>query len=128
MTIYLVAGDTGPSVTVSISDESGALDCTSATVTLRLRRDRSALTLLDVTGTLLTGLLQPDGTVDANPPYNVAGRGGRVRFDWPVGALNVTPGVYEAQVSVAFPASARQTVVERLLVVIDERFGAVPSP
>lgn len=126
-TIHLVAGDTRPSLIVSISDDSGALDCSGATVTLRWRREQSAMTLREITGTLLTGLTLADGTVDVGVPYNVAGRGGRVQFDWPAGALDVAPGIYEAQVQVAYSGSDRQTVYERLTCVVAPKFTAIPT-
>jgi hypothetical protein len=122
--ILLVTGDTRPTIVVSLANQGASpIDCTGATVTMRLRKTGAGTVLQTITGTLLTGLLGADGvTVDTSVPYNVAGRGGRMSFAWSAGQLDsLIAGDYEGEIRVVFADTSRQTVYETL------RFSVRPA-
>lgn len=114
-TIKLVQGDTRPQVVIDLKDQDGlAIDCTGSVVRMYFRKTGTTTLLQTITGTLLTGFRNSDGTLTTGSPYTVAGSGGRVSFNWPVGALNVDQGIYEGEVEITFPDTTIQTVYERI--------------
>lgn len=114
--IKLVQGDTKPHVKVVVRDDETkeVISVAGATVRLLFRKAGSTTLQATVTGTLLAGLEDDEGNVNANPPYDVAGSGGRVAFPWADGDLDCDPGQYEGEIKVTFADSTRQTVFELL--------------
>jgi hypothetical protein len=107
-----VRGDTRPQLKFTINDENTGtfVDITGATVLLKFRAAGSSTILFTRTGVLLTGLDQADGSITYDPPYNVAGAGGRVAFDFAAGNLDLDAGAYEGELEVTFYGGGVQTV------------------
>lgn len=97
--IKLTRNDT-PQIKVVINDEiTGApMDISGGTVKLRIRAIGSSATLLTLSGVLLAGLEQDDGSLNYTYPYSVVGSGGRVAFQFAVGQLSIPAGQYEGEV------------------------------
>jgi hypothetical protein len=113
--IKLVQGDTRPAVVISLKDQYGtAISCAGSTVRLYFKRAGSSSVLTTITGVLLTGYLNEDGTINIAEPYNVPGGGGRVSFSWPVGALDVPAGDYQGEVEITFSDGGIHTVFDVL--------------
>lgn len=113
--IRLVQGDTRPQLVVSLKDQRGAaINCTGGSVRFYFRRLGSTELLTTIVGTLLTGFVNDDDTINTAAPYNVAGAGGRASFSWPTGALDVPAGEYEGEVEVTFADGTIQTVYDIL--------------
>lgn len=110
--VKLVRGDTRPQLRFTINDENtGAfVDITGATVLLKFRASGSSAILFTRTGVLLSGLEQADGSITYAPPYDTAGAGGRVAFDFVAGNLDLDAGAYEGELEVTFSDGAIQTV------------------
>jgi len=125
--IKLVKGDTRPQLKVVVRDEGTkeVIDISGATsVRLLFRQAGSEVLQATLTGTLLTGFEEEDGTITTSAPYDVAGVGGRVVFPWSAGDLDCDPGQYEGEIKVTFADSTMQTVYEALKFVVRDRFGA----
>ncbi len=124
--LKLVQGDTRPQVkTVVKDDETGLpLDVSAATVRMLFRQAGNTLIQATLTGTLLTGLENADGTINTSAPYDVPGVGGRVVFPWVAGDLDCDPGDYEGEIKVTFADSTTQSVYEPLKFRVREKFGA----
>lgn len=114
--IPLVRNDTRPQVVANIRDEStgAVVDITGATASLYFRRVGSTTLQASVTGVILTGFEEDDGTINVSAPYDVAGAGGRVGFQWGEGDLDCEAGEYEGEIEVVFADGSRQTVYELL--------------
>jgi hypothetical protein len=113
--IKLVQGDTRPQIVVSLKNQLGsAIPCQGAVVKLYFRAEDSDTVLQTITGTLLPGFLNEDGSINDASPYNVVGAGGRVSFNWPAGALNVDAGNYQGEIEINFADGTIQTVYDIL--------------
>lgn len=114
--IKLVQGDTKPDITVALNERSTGdyidLSSSGASVVLKFRKRGTSTVLQTLTGTKLPGGLQADGTVDET--IVTPGAGGRVKFSWPAGALNVDPGYYEGELTITFADGTVQTVNDLL--------------
>lgn len=122
--IKLVQGDTKPALIVSLTDEStGApIDVSGATTRLKFRAAGGTTILSTLTATKLGGRVLTDGTVDATPPYDIPGKGGRVQFNWTPGSLDVDPGDYEGEIEITYDDSTVQTVYDVLKFKVREDF------
>lgn len=121
--LRLMQGDTLPSVIVTITDEvTGVVDISDPAKLpyMKFRQCGTTETLQNILGTKLPGVPAPDGSV--SPGTGLAGEGGRVRFDWPEGALDIPPGNYEGEVSVHEDALVI-TIPDRIQFVIREAFA-----
>lgn len=114
--IFLVQGDTKPNLVVSLTDETSAapIGMDGATVKLYMRAVGGTTILATLTGTLLTGKVNTDGSIDTTSPYDIAGSGGRVQFSWGASDLNQTEGDYEGEIEITFSDASIQTVYDRL--------------
>lgn len=112
--LRLVQGDTGPSVLVFLfePDTGAPVDAQASTVVMKFRRSGETTVLQTLNATLLTGTVTSDGQIDST--YSVPGSGGRVKFDWPSGALNIDPGDYEGEITMTTATGDRRTVYRRL--------------
>mgnify|MGYP003112125018 CR=1 FL=1 len=123
--IKLVQGDTKPALIVSLTDETTALPIgiSGATVKLKFRASGGTSTLATVTGSLLTGKVNTDGTIDTTSPYDVAGNGGRVQFQWGSSDLNQSAGDYEGEIEITFSDGSIQTVYDKVKFKLREDFS-----
>jgi hypothetical protein len=123
--IHLVRNDTRPQVVANVRDEStgAVIDLTGATARLYFRAVGATALQATVVGTLLTGYEEDDGTINVSAPYNVAGAGGRVGFQWAVGDLDCAAGEYEGEIEVTFGDGTKQTVFDPLKFKLREQFG-----
>lgn len=122
--IRLVQGDTKPALIVSLTDEnSGApIGMNGATVRMYFRALGDTTILVTLTGTLLAGVVQEDGTIDSTAPYDTPGAGGRVQFNWGSTDLNQAAGDYEGEIEITFSDGAKQTVYDLLKFKLREDF------
>jgi hypothetical protein len=113
--IKLVQGDTRPQIVISLKNQLGeAIPCNGGSVKFYFRAEGSSTVLATITGSLLTGFVNDDGSINTAAPYNVAGAGGRASFNWPTGALDVSAGNYEGEVEITFSDGTIQTVYDVL--------------
>jgi hypothetical protein len=101
--IRLVAGDTGPQLKLTITeDPSGlAVDLTNATGRFILRATGTTTVLLTKTLTINSG---PGGDAPQGVCY----------VTWSAGDLNLAAGDYEGEVEITMPSGMIQTVFEPL--------------
>lgn len=107
--IYLVRGDTGPQIRITLTDDltDSPQDLTRATVTLHFREGE--------TGTYLfsrQAYVNPE-----TAPQGIA------IFQWQTGDLDREAGYYEGEIEVVYPTGLRQTVYETLKFIIREDFA-----
>lgn len=114
--IKLVQGDTKPALVVSLTDETSGqpLGLNGATVRMYFRAVGSTTILATITGVLLVGALNSDGTVNSSAPYNVLGAGGRCQFLWGSTDLNQPAGDYEGEIEITYGDGTVQTVYDLL--------------
>jgi len=109
---YLVQGDTGPQLRITITREDTGLpvDLSSATSVFKFRRVG--------TETVLTTLTSVAGTEDAT--------NGICLFVWNTGDLDIDPGRYEAEIEVTFQVPEApdeiETVYETVQFILREDF------
>lgn len=123
--IRLVAGDSRPQLIFSITDQDTGVPInfseTDTVVRVKLREAGGT----DIKATMicgkLIGVVNADGTVNYNAPYNTPGSGGRVYMDWEPGALS-NAGEYEAEIEITFPDGTVQTVYDLLKFRVREQF------
>ena len=105
--IKLVQGDTRPQIKCVITDEltGNIVDISGATVRLKFRAFGSTNILFTLTGAVLSGIEDASGNVTqagVGEAYGLAGKGGRVAFQFNTGNLNVDPGAYEGEIEITF--------------------------
>ena len=66
--------------------------------------------MFTLVGVLLTGLELEDGQISYAVPYNTAGAGGRVAFNFGIGDLSIPAGAYEGEIEITFSDNSIQTV------------------
>ena len=108
MAYYLVQGDTGPQIKVTVTrDETGDLvDMTGATVYLKLRKKPSNTLLLTLTAT----------DVGTNLTNGIA------IFVFSDGDLDIEPGNYEGEIEINFTDGSKETIYETLDFFVREDF------
>lgn len=123
--IHLVVGDTRPTIYIQLLQPSGLLDVSGATVVLNFKAEDSDdddLVLFQLQGELLPGTLQADLVKADLTQYPVPGSGGRVRFGFVEGNLNLPPGRYLGEVEAAFGPGNSFTPYKRLRFLLREDF------
>lgn len=120
--LRLTQGDTRPPLYIHLTKADGSvLDVSTAqAVYLKFRAAGSDTILTQITGVLLPGTLEADGVTVDETVYPTAGSGGRVRFDFPEGSLDVSPGFYEGEVEIVYSATLIQSPYDRLQFVLRE--------
>ncbi len=121
--IYLVQGDTRPRPIFTLRDKDGdPIDLSSAGQIRFLMRKVGETAVKDMTCLKLSGLLQDDDTVSYAPPYDAAGKGGRVQVVWAADALDAA-GKYEAEIEITFGDGTKQTVYQRIPITVREQLA-----
>lgn len=127
--IKLVQGDTRPQIKCVITDANtgNIVDISGSTVALKFRKSGTTQVLFTLPGYLQAGLEDANGNVTQAAPgeaYAVAGKGGRVAFQFTTGQLNIAPGQYEGEIEVTFPApnAGVQTVFAPLIFQVRAQF------
>jgi len=122
--IKLVQGDTKPALIVSLTDEnSGApIGVNGATARMYFRALGDTTILATLTGTLLAGVVQADGTINSLAPYDTPGTGGRVQFNWGSTDLSQPAGDYEGEIEITYSDGSKQTVYDLLKFKLREDF------
>lgn len=124
--IRLVQGDTAPQLQLSMTDQRTRrpLDLSAPGTTARLLFREVGADIVKATMPCfaIAGYVDPEtGDVDYRPPYDVAGRGGRLAMDWSADALG-TAGEFEGEVEVTFPDGRIQTAFAILKFQVREQF------
>lgn len=127
--IKLVQGDTRPQIKCVITDANNGqiVDLSGSTVLLKFRKSGTKTILFTLPGYLQAGLEDANGNVSQAAPgdaYATPGKGGRVAFQFSTGNLDVTPGQYEGEIEVTFPApnAGIQTVFTPLIFQVRAQF------
>ena len=82
---------------------------------LRVRGEAGTTTILQsMVGELLAGTVEADGVTPDLSQYPVVGSGGRVKFTFPNGALNIESGYYEGEIEITYADGSIQTVYHKL--------------
>lgn len=108
MAYYLVQGDTGPQIKVTVTrDETGeVVDMSGATVYLKLKKKNSSTVLLTLTAT----------DVGTNLEEGVA------IFVFADGDLDIDPGSYEGEIEINFSDGSVESIYELIEFFIREDF------
>jgi len=123
--ILMVQYDTRPDLVLSLTDERTGqpfdLSVPDIYIFIRLREIGAQTTSLYGYANPIAGRVNSDtDDIDIQPPYDVAGRGGRCVMKWEnMGMLST--GEYEAEVTVYFP-HGQQTAYNLLRISVRERF------
>jgi hypothetical protein len=112
--IRLVVGDVRPVIYIQLRQPDQPLDVSTAQVLLNFMAEGVDVILFQMVGELLAGDLQADLITADMSQYPTPGSGGRVRFRFAPGALNLTPGRYVGEVVVAYGPSNTFTPYTRL--------------
>lgn len=122
--LLLVAGDTGPTVVIPLSDANSGtpinLSDAGTTVALEMFPSGESAVRFTIPCTKIPGKENDDGSIDLTGPYGLPGGGGRVLMRWTPEAL-AAPGLYKAQVVVTFADGVRQTTYELTPIKVRER-------
>jgi hypothetical protein len=125
--IHLVVGDTRPQVYVQLSQPDVPLDepvdLSGATVFLKFRAWDEDVVLFQMTGELLPGTLQADLKGVDLTEYPTPGSGGRVRFSFLQGQLNLAPGRYRGEIEVNYGPGSAFTAFAPVDFELREAFG-----
>lgn len=108
-TIYLVQGDTGPQIKITLTREGtgAAVDLSGGTARLKVRKKGSASTLFTLTSSDIGDNLE----------------NGLLYFSLDGGQLaTITPGKYEGEIEATFSDAIVETVYEKVDIVIREDF------
>lgn len=124
--IRLVQGDTAPQLQLSLTDQRTRrpqdLSAPGTTARLLFREVGADTVKATMPCFAIAGYVDPEtGDVDYRPPYDVAGRGGRLAMDWSADALD-TAGEFEGEVEVTFPDGRVQTAFAILKFQVREQF------
>jgi hypothetical protein len=122
--IHLVQGDTRPQVYVQLRQpgSNDLLDVSMAEVRLKFKRWNNETVLFELIGVLLPGTLQAN-LVDADTSqYLTPGSGGRVRFDFITGNLDLPIGRYRGEIEVAYSPYHSVTPYPRLQFILREQY------
>lgn len=108
MAYYLVQGDTGPQIKVTVTrDETGdVVDMSGGTVRLKIRKKNVPAVILTLTAT----------DVDTNLEEGIA------IFVFGDGDLDIDPGNYEGEVEITFDNSTVETIYELIEFFVREDF------
>lgn len=122
--IKLVQGDTKPAIIVSLTDEVSELPIglTGSVVKMYFRALGETTILATLTGTLISGRVLSDGSINSSDPYDTPGSGGRVQFNWGATDLSQPAGDYEGEIEITFSDGTKQTVYDLLKFKIREDF------
>ena len=120
--IHLVVGDTRPQVFVQLLQPQAPVDVQLATVHMKFRARRSATVLFQLTGELLAGTLQQDLITADLSQYPGPGSGGRVKFTFLEGALDLDPGYYEGEIEIDFGGNNTFTPYQKLQFLLRQDF------
>lgn len=115
--IKLVQGDLLPDIVVAMVDRTTwapvDVSASDTVVRLKFRHSRGTDVLTTITAEKLTGQLLADGDIDTS--VTTPGAGGRVKFTWPAGSLDVDAGHYEGEISISYGGGTTvQTVYDRV--------------
>jgi hypothetical protein len=119
--LKLVQGDTRPPVYTHLTDAQGVIDVSGATVRLKFREAGTTVVLQNLVGTLLPGTVEVDGHTPDLSQYPTPGSGGRVKFAFPNGALDIDPGYYEGEIEITYADGSIQTVYHKLKFILREQ-------
>jgi hypothetical protein len=121
-----VQGDLRPKRVVTLTDENdNPVDLTIGGISyvqMHMREIGSDVKKATVPCTMLSGIVQPDGTVNYAAPYDVAGKGGRLQIEWTAAAVD-TPGSYEGEFELVFGLGDTQTTFKKTTITIREAIG-----
>ena len=108
MAYYLVQGDTGPQIKVTVTrDETGeVVDMTGATVYLKIRPKNSKTLTLTLTSTDVGSNLQEGVAI----------------FVFSDGDLDIDPGNYEGEIEINFDDGSTETIFELVELFVREDF------
>jgi hypothetical protein len=120
--IHLVKGDIRPEIYVQLRQPDTLLDISKATVTLKIKPYKKDIVLLERPGELLPGTLQADLVSADLSQYPVPGSGGRVKFFFVEGNLEMPVGNYLGEIEVTFGIDNSFTAYTRLEFLIREDF------
>lgn len=120
--IHLVVGDSQPQVYIQLRQPDAVLDVSNSQVLLKFKPYKTEIVLFQLEGELLPGTLQQDLINADLSQYPVAGSGGRVRFQFISGSLNIAPGAYQGEVEVVYSPGNTLTPYTKLEFVLREDF------
>lgn len=120
--IHLVVNDTRPMIYVQLRSPDALLDVSGATVVLKFKPERDDTVLFQMPGELLAGTLQQDLIKADLSQYPTPGSGGRVRFAFVEGNLDLPPGRYVGEIEVTYGAGNVVTPNPKLQFLLREEF------
>lgn len=121
--IPLVVGDDSPVIYIQLRHPDEVLDISGADVTMRFKAENSDIVLFQLTGELLPGTLQADLIRADTSQYPTPGSGGRVKFGFIQGNLNLPPGRYLGEIEVNFGSGNFFTPFSKLRFLLREEFA-----
>lgn len=121
--IHLVVGDTRPIVYTQLRQPDAPLDISAAAVVMKFKSEDDDTVLFQLDGELLPGTLQADLILADMSQFPVPGSGGRVRFPFLQGSLNLPPGRYVGEIEVSFGGGNVLTAFKRLRFLLREGFA-----
>ena len=121
-----VQNDLRPKRVVTLVDENDVpVDLTVGGVSyvqMHMREKGDDVLKATVPCSMLSGIVQPDGTVSYAPPYDVGGKGGRVQIEWIADAVD-TAGTFEGEFELVFGDGSTQTTYKTTTITIRDDIG-----
>ncbi len=121
-----VQNDLRPKRVLTLTDENDLpVDLTVggiSTVRMHMREKGDDVLKATVPCTTLSGIVQADGTVSYTPPYDTAGKGGRIQIEWTTAAVD-TAGVFEGEFELVYGDGSTQTTFKTTTINIRDDIG-----
>ena len=121
-----VQNDLRPKRVVILTDENdNPVDLTVGGISyvqMHMREKGDDVLKATVPCTMLSGIVQPDGTVNYAAPYDVGGKGGRVQIEWTSGAVD-TAGTFEGEFELVYADGSTQTTYKTTTITIRDDIG-----
>lgn len=121
-----VQNDLRPKRVVTLTDENDLpVDLTIGGISLvqmHMREKGDDVLKATVPCTMLSGVVQADGTVSYTAPYDVGGKGGRVQIEWTAAAVD-TAGTFEGEFELVYADGSTQTTFKTTTITIRDDIG-----
>jgi hypothetical protein len=121
-----VQNDLRPKRVLTLADENDVpVDLTVggiSSIQMHMREKGDDVLKATVPCTMLSGIVQADGTVSYAAPYDVGGKGGRIQIEWTAESVD-TAGTFEGEFELVYGDGTTQTTYKTTTITIRDDIG-----